>query len=116
MINKIKNNNMETIILNKKAINDLKLDIKEKSEKQKFFKNQIKTKNLVGERKMQPWEATMNHLNNRKELRKMYAVYAILKGKEISKIDSLKFDNEWEKDTFMNDVTKLVNLYNEVNA
>lgn len=105
---------METLELNKKAIKELKSEIKVKSEQQKSLKNQRKTKNLVGERIMDPWKATMDHMSNRNQLRRMYAAYAILRGRKIEDVDSLKFENEWERNSFMHDVHKVVNFYNEL--
>lgn len=104
---------METI-LNKKVRIELKKDIKEKAEKQIFYKNQRKTKRLVGERKISNWEATMKHVNNRNQLRIMYAAYAALRGKEIKEVDSLKFENEWELNRFTHEVNQLVEEYKEV--
>lgn len=99
---------METM---NKIIQELKNDIKEAAEKQKFYRNQRKTERLIGERKIQPWEATMKHRLNREELRKMYAAYHILRGRDLSKIDSLKFDEEWQKTSFLNDVNTIIKLY-----
>jgi hypothetical protein len=95
---------METNI-NKIAIMMLKKDIKEKAELQKYYKNQRKTVNLVGERKMSPSEATWKHFCNREELRRMYLAYGLLRGKELSDIDRnyedvggyLKIAEEYEK-------------------
>ena len=72
---------------NKTAILMLKKDIKEKSELQRFYKNQRKTVHLVGERKMSPSNATWKHVCNREELRLMYLAYGILRGKDLSTID-----------------------------
>lgn len=105
---------MET--LNKNARIELKKDIKEKAEKQKFYKNQRKTVRLVGERKMSNWEATMKHQDNRTQLRIMYAAYAVLRGKEIKDVDSLKFDNEWEVNSFTHEVNKIVDLYKMIHC
>ena len=78
---------MTTKEFNKKAIAMLKADIKEKVELQKFYKNQRKTVNLVGERKISPSAATWKHFCNREDLRRMYLAYGLLRDKELSDID-----------------------------
>jgi len=77
---------METI--EKIDVATMKADIKEMVEKQKFYKNQRRTEKLVGERKMQPWEATMKHFQNREDLRVMYAAYGVARGKSFSQIEN----------------------------
>ena len=67
---------------------NLKKEIKQKSEEQSFYKNQRKTVNLIGERKISSDEAQWRHLANRCELRAMYLALGILKGKDLSTIDS----------------------------
>jgi len=62
--------------------------IKNMAKEQQFLKNQRKTVKLVGERKMSPSEATMNHFYNREKLRVLYAAYGILKGKKYSEIEN----------------------------
>lgn len=77
---------METLV----NINTTKLvyDIKEKSELQRFYKNQRKAVHIVGERKLPTWEASYKHADNRIELRAMYAVYGLSKGKTFSEIEN----------------------------
>lgn len=70
---------METIV--KYNVGKLKSEIKELVLEQKFLKNQRKTVNLVGERKIGEFEATMKHISNREKLRLMYAAYGIIRGK-----------------------------------
>lgn len=83
---------METI--NKKRIEQVKNDIKEKVKLQKWYKNQRKTVHKNNERKpgdpedIQPWVATMKHSQNREELRVMYALYGLLRGKSFSYIEN----------------------------
>jgi hypothetical protein len=79
---------METIM--KYALEALKNDIKKLVEYQKVYKNQRRTKRLVGERTMEPWEAAMNHEINRENLRIMYAAYGLMKGKTFSQIENNK--------------------------
>ena len=77
---------METIA--KTDIAKMKADIKDKVELQKFYKNQRKTDKIIGERKMPASEATYKHQTNREDLRIMYAVYGIARGKSFSQIEN----------------------------
>jgi len=77
---------METIVrFNTKK---MKEDIKIKVEEQKFLKNQRRTTKLVGERKLDPWQATCKHQSNREDLRIMYAVYGLGRGKNFNQIEN----------------------------
>jgi hypothetical protein len=80
---------METIEKVKTEYNIIKIknDIKDLVDLQKFYKNQRKTVNLIGERKMQPWEASWKHHDNREKLRVMYATYAVARGRDISSVE-----------------------------
>jgi len=78
---------------------------------QKFLKNQRKTVKIVGKKEMEPWEATMKHHQNRDELRAMYASYAVLRGREITDIDSLKFETTWDESHFKSRVEELTKEY-----
>jgi hypothetical protein len=78
---------------------------------QKFLKNQRKTVKLVGKKEMEPWEAAMKHLHNRGDLRVMYCAYAVLRGRDVSSIDSLNFEEDWAKEVFLEKVNKLVKEY-----
>lgn len=82
---------METI--EKINIAKIKSDIKNMVEKQKFYKNQRKTVNLVGERKMSPSDATYKHITNGEDLRIMYAVYGLARGKSFSQTEN-KYSEE----------------------
>jgi hypothetical protein len=77
---------METIV--KTNIAKMKVDIKKMVELQKFYKNQRKTKNLVGERKIPTDEATWKHITNREDLRIMYGAYGLARGKSFSQIEN----------------------------
>lgn len=66
----------------------LKTEIKKLVEEQKFYKNQRKTVNLIGERKISHSEAQWKHSVNRERLRIMYLALGILKDKDLSIIDS----------------------------
>ena len=77
---------METI--EKVNVKKIKNDIKELAAKQKFLKNKRKTVHLVGERIMEPWEATYRHQENREKLRFMYAAYGLMRGKQFSQTEN----------------------------
>lgn len=77
---------METIV--KTNLVAMKSDIKSAVENQKFLKNQRRTVKLVGERKIDPSEATYKHLTNREDLRIMYAAYGVARGKSFSQIEN----------------------------
>ena len=76
---------MDTFI--KHDIAKMKSDIKSKSEEQRFLKNQRKTVNIVGERKMPAWEASCNHNANRYDLRILYSSYALARNKVVSETE-----------------------------
>ena len=73
---------METI--EKFDVKKMKEDIRKMSEAQVELKNQRRTIKLVGERKMEPYEATSKHMSNREKLRVLYAAYGIARGKAFS--------------------------------
>ena len=77
---------METIV--NIDIKKLKEDFKICAEKQKFYRNQRKTIHLVGERKMQPSDATYEYQKNGEILRAMYAAYGLGRGKSFSVTES----------------------------
>jgi len=77
---------METI--EKIDIAKMKIDIKAMVELQKFYKNQRKTEKLVGERKMSPSDATYKHMQNREDLRVMYAAYGQARGHSFSQTEN----------------------------
>jgi hypothetical protein len=105
---------METIVnTTVKTINveKLKSDIKELAEKQKFYRNQRKTEYIVGERKMQPWEAACAHRENRNKLRIMYAVYGVLKGKKFSEIENHYQEDNHPLKEYQYQIDKLMKTY-----
>jgi hypothetical protein len=77
---------METIVEFNYA--KMKENIKTKAEEQIFLKNQRKTVKLVGERKIEPSDATYKHQTNREDLRIMYAAYGIARGKSFSQTEN----------------------------
>ena len=56
-----------------------KEDLKKEAQNQKELKNQRKTVNLKGERKVNPYTAAEEVINNRFFLDKMYVIYYIMK-------------------------------------
>jgi len=78
---------METSIT-KTEIEKMKSDIKQLSEKQRYYKNQRKTEHIVGERTMPAWEAIWKHQSNRHKLRILYAVYGLMNEKCFSQIEN----------------------------
>jgi len=99
---------METLVINKTK---LVADIKEKSERQRFLKNQRKTVHIVGERKMPAWEATYKHADNKFELRAMYAVYGLSKGKTFSQIENTHPEENHPLNQIQWKIDKLIDKY-----
>lgn len=102
---------METIEINKTAILKLKESIKNASEKQKFYKDQRKLVHNKLPREISPGEATWKHSSNRRILRIMYAAYAVMRGRKITDVDQLRFDEEWMVNDFNNSVKRMVEMY-----
>ena len=92
-------------------VKKLKETIKVAANYQRFLRNQRKTVKIQGSRQVEPWVATMKHHQGRENLRTMYAAYAVMSGKEISEIDSLKFDPEWLESSFKQKVNDLLEKY-----
>lgn len=69
-----------------KTIKDLKIKIKELADKQRYYRNQRKTKYLIGAREIDPYKAALSHVCNRYVLRDLYIAYGELKGKTIEQI------------------------------
>lgn len=97
-----------TINIDKKK---LVTDIKQKSELQRFYKNQRKTKHLLGERKMQPDQASWKHAYNRYDLRIMYVLYGLSKGKTFSQIENRYPEEEHPLNKFQNEINKIKEKY-----
>ena len=103
---------METI--EKINVKKLKSDIKELVEQQKFFKDQRKTVHIKGQRKMEPWEASMKHESNRIDLSIMYASLLVLRGwsiDEAAKAHISKKCEDWVFNDNKNEIQKLLDLY-----
>jgi len=100
---------METIV--KINVEKLKSDIKELAEKQKFYRNQRKTEKIIGERKLQPWEAACAHHENRNKLRIMYAAYGIIRGKNFSEIENHYPEENHPLKEYQYQIDKLIKKY-----
>ena len=86
-------------------------DIKEKSELQKFYKNQRKTVHFVGKREIPAYEANYKHMDNRFELRAMFAVYGLLKGKTFSQIENTHPEENHPLNEIQWKIDKLIKKY-----
>ena len=87
----------------------LRAEIKRLAEEQIVLKNQRKTVNLVGERTMETWKATMKHFENRIQLRLLYAALGLIRGLEMNQIETNP-----KVPISMSKVNKLVEKYAEV--
>lgn len=96
-----------------KASNLLKNRIMELSTEQRSLKNQRKTINIVGERTMQPWEATMRHGENRYQLRFLFAAYAVMRGRSFSQVESGYPDDDHPLNYAKDKVQKIIDYYEE---
>lgn len=104
---------METLTINKIAINALKSDIKKLSEEQKFLRNQRKTVYIKGERTMEPWVAAMQHRVNREKLRIMFAAYGLMRGKSLEQIEPNSSEENSIKN-FLPQISKTIETYNKL--
>ena len=91
-------------------------EIKKLSAEQIYYKNQRKTVKIKGDRKVEPWEAVLNHQCNRERLRLLYATLGVIRGKKFSEIE-----NSYPEDTHpLNDhikyILELVEIYNDEKA
>ena len=100
---------METIV--KFDIVKMKEDIKKMVELQKFYKNQRKTEKIVGERKMPAYEATYKHAANREDLRIMYAVYGLARGKKFSQIENHYPEDEHPLHKYQRTIDRVMEKY-----
>jgi len=103
---------METLTINKIAINALKSDIKKLSEEQRFLRNQRKTVNIKGERTMEPWVAAMKHRANREKLRIMFAAYGLMRGKSLEQIEPNSSEENSLKN-FLPQINKIIESYDQ---
>lgn len=94
-------------------MNTLKLKIKELVESQKELKNQRKTIYLVGERIMEPWQASLKHASQRHQLRLLYAAYGLMRGKSFYKTETSEATIH-PLEAFRNEIDRLVEQYSEI--
>ena len=92
----------------------LKNNIEILSKRQTFLKNQRKTVNLIGEKKMEPWLATMEHQKGREDLRLLYAAYGLMRGKTFSEIENHYPEEDHPLNQFKTQIDKLISQYEEV--
>ena len=97
---------MET--LEKINVKKIKDDIKKLSEEQRFLKNQRKTVKLIGERIIEPWEATYTHQSNREKLRLMYAAYGLMRGKSFYQTENKYSEENHPLNNFKNKIDKII--------
>lgn len=71
----------------KEIIKQFRQEILALEKAQRNAKEQRKTVRFTGERTMSPDEAYYSVLNNKTELRHMYAAYGLLRGKKFSQIE-----------------------------
>jgi hypothetical protein len=92
-------------------VKSMKEAIKNMASYQKFLKNQRKTVNLVGERVIEPYEATCKHADHREQLRLMYAAYGLARGKSFSQIENNHKEGEHPLDQFADRINKYIRMY-----
>lgn len=102
---------METMNIVKIDTQKLKSEIKELSEKQKFYRNQRKTVHIVGERQMLASEAWYQHHISRNKLRIMYAAYGIARGKSFSQIENNFPDDNHPLTGYQKQIDSLLKKY-----
>ena len=86
----------------------LKNEIKQLSEDQLYLKDQRKSERICGERKLQPWEAAMQHTVNRQKLRIMFAAYGLMRGKSFSQTESFYPEENHPLNQFKSQIDKLI--------
>lgn len=91
----------------------LKQTIKNLSSDQTFLKDQRKTVKIVGERKVQPWEATMKHASNREKLRILFAAYGLMKGKTFNQIENHYPEETHPLKQYQSQIDKIILQYAE---
>lgn len=86
----------------------LKNEIKKLSEDQLYLKDQRKSDKIVGERKLQPWEAAMQHTVNRHKLRIMFAAYGLMRGKSFSQTENFYPEENHPLNEFKSQIDNLI--------
>lgn len=91
----------------------IKKEIKNLAEDQLYLKDQRKSIKIVGERKMEPWEAAMRHKVNREKLRVMYAAYGLMRGKTFNQIENFYPEENHPLNHFKREIDKIIASYSE---
>ena len=104
---------METTV--KINVEKLREDIKKLVEEQKYLKDQRKTVHIKGQRKMEPWQATMRHAQNREDLSIMYAALLVLRGWSIDEAAKAHLPKcfDWYYDRLKPQIQELIDEYKE---
>jgi len=102
---------METTV--KINVAKFKEDIKKMSENQRSLKNQRKTVKLVGERTMEPWQATYEHQSNRENLRLIYAAYGLMRGKSFSQTENKFPEEDHPLKEYQSKIDKIIEKYSQ---
>ena len=100
----------------KKAINLLKETIKERAEKQKFYRDQRKAIHNKLPREVDPREAAWKHASNREVLHIMYMAYAVMRDKSMVESGLKKFDEEWQRENFFKQVDRMIDTFQRTAA
>ena len=69
-------------------IKEFRQEIAKLEKEQKVIKPQRKTENFKGERTMDHWSAAEKVIENKHQLRIMYAAYGLMRGKTLGQIES----------------------------
>jgi hypothetical protein len=102
---------MENTEIKTVNVTKIKADIKELVEKQKFYKNQIKTVHLVGKRKIPAWEAVYKYQGNKHKLRILYAAYGLMRGKSFSVTENCYPEENHPLKYYEYEIDKLITKY-----
>lgn len=92
-------------------IEKIKGDIKSLSSDQKFLKDQRKSIHNKLDRKLDPWDATVSHLNNREKLRMLYAAYGLMRGKSFSVTENKYTEENHPLNNYKSYIDKLIKEY-----
>lgn len=91
--------------------NLLKADIKLLAEGQSALKEQRKTVHFEGERTLTPNQAFSKHLENRHQLRLLYAAQGLLKGRTLEQIETKNRPDVYPLSVYTNSINKLIVKY-----
>lgn len=102
---------METISKKKISLVILRENITVLEKEQRFLKNQRKTVNLIGERKIFNGQAQVKHIFNREKLRLMYAAYGLARGKNYSQIENAYPEENHPLKNYQSRIDKILEDY-----